>query len=756
VPSSSKIVAIDPADVDPVVAIDPADVDSGPSVMEPLGHKIKRIGKVIGQHTVAQAAGAAPIAAGAEMGAGLGSLGGPAAPITVPLGGLIGGAIGALAAPAAQYAAGRAVGLPEEKPTWEEALSTAKTNAQFQMGAPIVGELPEALVEGVLGIRGAGQLVREGRVAGAEAREDLTAKQADTRADIANTRLAAGSEALRKHASTLSDADAAVDAARQKLRESVQRDVAKAFPGVAEDVAQGQVGQMIGKTRAQFQAEAAQPYEKRASALSATTTPYFDASAKFHQEVGAKFDPYIEKIKTQAIPPAGLANLDSTVASITKTVEERGQRIESADLRSILDTLKTKEPDVQDPGARATKTDLGRKLDPNNPKDARIIKQMREQGFLGASENEQPTTYGQLWGMRSRANRILAGARNPADRNAARELVGAIDDQIPNIPPEIRSQYAFERKIARPLFSKVATARTPQEVGEAIYGSKANPEPAEVPLQIIRFTKKYAPDQVDGLRQAFADRYLGNQMDANDLGKMNPQVLRELYGDKSDSVIRLLGPEGDIKQAGWGALIRTDPQAAETLKDTIRESVQKQRNLAQRQAMADGERLAASLPPKYAYVKQHMNALSAPEDKLKILAMELPEPDAVAKEGLRTKLQAGRLEGYAARRLAFTALLGAMGGYSYLFRNPDMLAATVALGTGLGARGMARYALGTESGADLYMKALDMKPTPENAAAFGRTIGALGTAAITDQARQNASSEAVPTPASSPTPSAVP
>lgn len=722
--------------------------------MEPLNHKIKRIGKIIGRHTVEQAAGAAPIAAGAEMGAGLGSLGGPAAPITVPLGGLIGGAIGALAAPTAQNLAGRAVGLPESKPTWDEALSTARTNAEFQMGVPIVGELPETLVEGALGIRGAGQMIREGRVAGAEAREnlaakqtDIAAKQADIRADIARTRAGIASEALEKHAKVISEADAAVDTATKQLRESVQRDVAKAMPDAAQDVSQAKVEQMIGKTRRQFQIEAAQPYEQRASALSASTTPYFDASAKFHEEVGSKFDPYIEKIKTQAIPPAGLANLDNTVASITKTVEERGQRIESADLRNILDTLKTKEPEVQDPSARATKTDLGRKLDPSNPKDARIIKQMREQGFLGVSENEQPTTYGQLWGMRGRANRILAGARNPADRNAAREIVGAIDDQIPNIPPEIRNQYGFERKISRPLFGKIATARNPQEVGEALFGSKSSPEPAEVPLQIIRFTKQYAPEQMDGIRQAFADRYVGNQMDANDLGKMNPQVLKELYGDKSDSVLRLLGPEGDVKQAGWGLLISQDPAAKQTLKEAIQSSVAKQRNIALRQTIQDGKDALASAGPKYATVRQALDAAKTPEKQLEILARDLPEPDQVAKENLKG-LRAGRYEGYMARRLVFMSMLATSGAYSYLFRKPEVLAATIGLGLGLGARGMARSALGTESGAELYMKALDMKPTPENAAAFGRVVGSLATAAIVAHSRRNALAQGSPDDAS--------
>lgn len=785
------VTKIDPKDFVPANKAEAeADPPPGGSIMAPpesVGHKLKRVGKTIGQSTATLAAGTAPIAAGAYMGGEIGALGGPLAPATIPVGAVIGGGIGALAAPAAQYLAGRGVGENPPRPTGQDALRAAKTQVVLDLGIPALGVIAEPLAETVLGIRGAGGLIREGQAKAEQATENLAERQAQAEAKIAGRRQAASDKAaalaqkqeqirgesagerkaaaqkaVQEHQQTIAESQKQADSARAKLRENKKADLERKRGDVVEQVANRQTQQMVGKTPQQFQQEAAQSYEQRASALSRAADPFFDASAKFHEEVGEKFEPYIGEIKNAAVAPATAENLNGSLARVDSTLQERGQRIESAELRKIADeirggaegkhtaqhaALKRMFPDMSDADLDAMKPE--RKLE--------YIKQATAQGILASGEAGEGLTYGQLWGLRARANRVLASAKNPADRWAAREIVGDINDAIPGVPQDIRNQYAFERKMSRSVVGKVASARTPQEVGDAIFGSKASPQPAEVPLQIIRFTKQYAPEQVDGLREAFADHYLGNHMDANDLAKLNPAVLKELYGDNAFSVVRLLTPEGELKQAGWAELIKTDPAAKDALEAAIRESTTKQANISLREAIQEGEQAVAALPPKYDYVKKALSEAKTPEAKAKILAEQLPkpedvepthaeakilaqEPPDVGKAGLRALQKgaprlAGRMENYMQRRLMFMGLLAAGGGMSYLTRRPEYLTASLILGAGLGVRGMARYALTTEGGASAYMRVLSMKPTPENAAAFGHAVAPLIASAILQESR---------------------
>ncbi len=806
-----EVSKIDPSDfrpARPVVKLDPADFEPAnkntPASTAPSAPQepatLKSIGKKAGRGVADFATGYAPIAAGAYMGGEIGALGGPAAPFTIPIGAVIGAAAGGFAVPAAEYLMHRHLlgDKDEPAPTVSDAARVANIAGQLEAVGPIAAVVSEPIAETVLGIRGASGLVRQGIAKAEEAKAALAnrqtdiqssiekrqteatadyqakatalaQKQAQARDQIAATRKVAAQKAVVEHADTIKEAEASASEARTKLRQNIASDVEKARPAAAEQVGNAQAQQMVGKTPQQFGKEAAQPYEQRAAALSRSSSAYFDAAAKFHEEVGAKFEPFIGKIKDNAVAPASVEALGGTVQKIEQTIEERGQRIESPDLKRVIEEIKggTGGSDEEAANAAMEKIGISPKMAAKMTPEAKAnyIKQAKAQGILKGGDAPDELTYGQLWGQRARANKVLASSKNPADRAAAREVVGSIDDAIPNIPPEIRSQYAFERKISRSTMGKVAGARNPQEVGEAIFGSKANPEPAEVPLQIIRFTKQYAPDQMDGIREAFADRYLGNKMDANDLGKMNPQVLTELYGNGADGVIRLLGPEGEVKQASWGNLIKTDPNARGLLESAIRESSTKQANLAMREAIAEGNKAIAELPPKYDYVKQALANAKTPEAQLKILREQMPDPKTIEPTKSEAKVLAqnppdvanagkkalqkgamgleGRMEGYMKRRLAFMGMLAATGAYGMYAHRPQLVVASLILGGGLGVRGAARYALTTEGGANLYMKALDMKPTVENASAFGQAVAPMLSAAVAQQVR-SAATEGLP------------
>jgi len=741
-PASSFVPAekIDPKDVKigdggshftPASAIDPKDVKIPEAPAESPGQKVRRIGGMVARGTVKTAAATAPIVAGAEMGASLGTAVAPG-PGTL-VGGVIGAGIGGLAAPASEYMAQRAIGEKAEPPTFGEAKTSAGVAAMTQGVAPIMEKMAEPFVEGVLGISGAGKLLREGEAkTGTEATE-LAEKQTALQAERTAIKTEAARKALQEHADTIKKADDAADAARQKLRQSISTHLETLRPKAAEEVGASAAEKMISKTPAQFGRQEAQPFERQSLALADSNGAVFDALDKFHKEVGAKFEPYIGKIKDDPLSPKTRENLGGEVARIKQTLEQRGQRISSSDLSRVMDEVAAKdkaypehEPNVDIPESVA-----------------RANARMR-----AAYEAENPpSTFGQLWGQRGRANSILASTKNPADRWAARELVSAIDDEIPGVPAEIRQQYGFERRISRSVVADVAKARNPQEVGEAIFGSKAKPEPAAVPLSIISFTKRFAPERMDGLRQAFADRYLGNQMDANDLGKLNPQVLKELYGDASDDVIRLLGPEGNVKARSWGELIKSDPNVAKNLEQGVRDAMLKQQNLTAQQALVEGKAALKELGPKYAYVQKKVDAADLPEAKLKILAQELPDIQAGGKEALQKGLGAGGFERYLARRLMFMSMFALTGGmYGALFKKPVMLSAAIAVGAGLAGRSLMRTALTSESGASLYMKALSMRPSPETAQAFGRVAGSIVAGGIVDHIRNEPPPSAAPEP----------
>src|SRR5579859_6652628 len=690
----------------------------GASVKPPLVSS--RGFKTLGRNLATTVAGTAPVMMGAETGAEIGTAIAPG--VGTAIGGVAGAAFGGLAVPAAEYLTQHAMGETAARPTAKEVGQSAISNAEWSM---IPGSAEQALignplrtVERVLGIEGASELASKGAQGAAEAGAKLSEEKATIQAETKASRIKAGQSALQEHAETIAEAEGEVDKARAKLRESKVAAAEKARPDAAEQTAQGQAQSMVGKTPQQFNQEAAQPYTQRAAALSRATTPVFDASAKFHEEVGAKFEPYIGKIKDKPVVSSAIENMNDTLGGIQSTLQERGQRIESAELRQVIDGLKPPKVTFRLPdNTEWYGTEIGTIKDPQQR--MKVEEQLISSGLAKPPSGEPGLTYGKLWGYRARANRVLASSKNPADRWAAREIIGNINDAIPGVPSEIRSQYAFERKMSRSVMGKVASARTPQEVGEAVFGSKANPEPAELPLQVFRFTKQYAPEQMDGLREAFADRFVGNKMDANDLAKMNHHVLTELYGDKADGVIRLMGPEGDVKMASWGQLIKTDPAARVNLESAIRDSATKQANLTQREALRAGQKALETRSEEHKFIKQKMDAVQTPQAKLEILAKEMPDIETARQNAIREGAAGGKLsgrfEGYLARRLQFMGLMAALGGYGMLSKRPGLVSAALAMGAGVGIRAGARAAIATESGSSLYMKALDMRPTPENA-----------------------------------------
>ena len=82
--------------------------------------------------------------------------------------------------------------------------------------------------------------------------------------------------------------------------------------------------------------------------------------------------------------------------------------------------------------------------------------------------------------------------------------------------------------------------------------------------------------------------------------------------------------------------------------------------------------------------------------------------------------------------------MAATGAYGMYAKRPELVTASLIMGAGLGVRGAARYALTTEGGANLYMKALDMTANRGNTVAFGQAVAPIVAGAVAQEVRNKA------------------
>lgn len=513
---------------------------------------------------------------------------------------------------------------------------------------------------------------------------------------------------------------AGVQADRNKLASQVSKGMEEQREPVAQQIGQQATTQMLGKTPEQLSAERAQTIEPIAQRRAAAQSPYFDAAHALHEEVGRKFDPYINPIKNNAIDQVHSDGLAAQVDQIEQWGIQNGQRIEDPTLNRIFNRIKEsgEAPDrIPDPFAP------GKFLNPKDPRQAKMIEDIRRTHPEMAEKTgfaARPLTYGELWGYRAQANKVLATSRNPGARYAAHELVDTITEMMPNVPQEIKNQYSTERSWFSPsLTGKVARAEGPQQVGEAIWSA-----PVEVQQEMIR--RATTPEAKDGLKLSFADNFLGNKMKPDDLAKFDPRVLRSLYGNDAASVIKLLGPDGKIKSASWEALIQHDPKARDAFDNAFREVMQRDEIQATQKAVRDGEALLRDMPDQQVAkrIQAEVDATKLPAAKLKILQQEMPDPTKAGVEALKN-LKPGRLESILARRGAWIGLGASLGGYRYMMRNPAGIALLGAGTAILGGRAAVRYALTKDGVAKLFVDALQNPANYRNAALMGRTIAGI-------------------------------
>lgn len=550
-----------------------------------------------------------------------------------------------------------------------------------------------------------------------------------------------------------------IDQSKSKLRVLRNKAIEDAREGAATQVGAQQIQQMASKTPQQFaQQEATTSGEQFAAQRAAAQAPVFSGAQAYHEEVGKAFEPYIGPHKADPIAPEGLDKLHAKLDEVQTNAEQRGHNINDSELNKI--TARLKEGTEQAPQLKGD--DFAKLF---SGKSGTMSNAAWEKLQGGAKSN--PLTVGELWGYRTRLGYILSKSTNPAVRLAAHELSDEITDLMPDIPDKVRQAYSAQRaQFPRSLMGEVAQARNPAEVGRAIFGTPASPEPAQVSLNLIRRAK--TPEAMEGLRTAFADNWLSKPHNPDDIGRFNPQVIKELYGKDADAVFKLLGHDGSFKSRSWQELIAANPAARDAMLKAEQDAMDSETGKALQSAISVGEKALRDYPSAYTMYQEAIKSVKKPEGRIAALTDALqkasqptegeanklaaqPSPklvQRVQKAGQPTEKEAetlakqppsekdaaikalgkrglapdSRLERMALAGLAFRAYFALAGAGGAIMKHPE---AAVAIGGLLGGRGIIRLALSNPNIARVYVNMIDLAANPKNALSVGNMMGQL-------------------------------
>ena len=425
----------------------------------------------------------------------------------------------------------------------------------------LTAEAP-AGAEAITGLRGARKIATEaaakagteqtevmGKIAQrqAEAGETLTAAKSSAAAALTAKKSDVAEDVLAKSAKATQDIQKVIDDQKAKLSQFKAGELEKARQQAVPQIATKQIQGMTGKNAQQLaKQEAMQNGPEFARVRAASMGPVFEGAQQYHEETGNLFEPYIGKHASEELKPDDIAKIASKIDGIKQIASERGQNISDPELNKIFDRIEL--------AGEKPVVSFGKRTAASNDEVAKLQARLEAEAAAGPTK---PLTVGEAWGLRSRLGKVLAKSNNPAVRLAAHEAMEPITDAMPEVPAEVRQQYATQRSLFPPkLMREVAGARNPAEIGAAIFGTPTTPEPAQVALNLIRRAK--TPEAQEGLRTAFADNWLNKPHNPEDINRFNPEVIKSLYGKNADAVFKLLGPEGNFKSASWTKLLATD------------------------------------------------------------------------------------------------------------------------------------------------------------------------------------------------------
>jgi hypothetical protein len=602
--------------------------------------------KQAGQNVAVQGAGIAPIVAGAEGGALLGTAGGPFDPLTVPIGAMAGAGLGAMTSPTARYYMGKLVGSKQPEPTMAEANYEGKIGAATEGFGPIAGNIAgsasNAIVDSLVGKSELGQVGTDAaqateqanladkqklqdaatteatkqKTATAEAAEKQGQKNLAERADASQKALQKQESFERTHEQAKADANTDFQKAQGKLQEGI-------VPEARQETVAGTLGKTEEQTRAsRFDPNFAQTEAAKRNIIIAKSN---EAGNEFHKEYEDARGQFGDK-------PAKLTNTASKAAELEAAAAKNNWKLSPSTLKLLDESKGMASPKEAAPSPMA----LGFK-----PKQWRAMSPAEQQLILKNAGNLQssvegpglrpglvtvgrysesgvapqgasaPTgpTIGQAIGLNSKWGAAV-GSSESYDGLVAKQMREALLSDLDNSGvPRLRElnnryrayrngglgDYDFLDKINNPKGGELHT------VMEQIVGN---------PQRGTDFVKRLSPEEKVQFRDMYAD-YI------NTGGKINPDHAPILAG---------LGFKGPLtKPEAWvyadkqaknlDEIFATSPNARVKLQQQIEVARSEALTNLRKEIIAQGYKDANALGPTGARIKAQMDAAKTDEDK---------------------------------------------------------------------------------------------------------------------------------------------
>lgn len=617
---------------------------------------------------------------------------------------MLGGAVGNVAGDLADRGMRAVAGVPREDP-----LTPTSVGVDAGIGA-VAGAVPKVLGK-MTGLSSAKQAAAEGYNTAVQEGANITAQKAVAQSKVQGLKTEAAKGATVP--------DSGVDALQNKISILTGKGLENARPDAASGQAERIMDRMLNKSPAAAAAERAQPDAQVAPRVAQAKRTFFDSLDEIRQARQAPFEKALDPIRDTPVPPDEMAGLQKAINDIQNTP---GLNIRSAEMKKAFDRIESSSGGKFSDAERKTLA-----LSMSNDQIAKL-----EAKAEMSSGGETPVTYGELQRFKNDAWRTIKSSNDPEERAYSHQFADKADDIVSAASPvkqSIKDSYALYKSGFNPsLTRQIAKARTPGEVGKAIF---SQPEP--VTLQVIDSAAK-SPSALKQLQGAFADHVRESDIGADKLVKQtNPAVLRKLYGDDAEPLIRLAGPDMNVKAATWGRMIQASPEGRQAFNKAMHDTVDSEKMKEARVALQAGLKAAEDLPKtQHDAVMRAVNAVKVPEQQLAILEKALPDPNKAAVDAVQNDLRSNHWQRWAIHHGAWMALgaLGGVGGYAS--GNKEMEYA----GLGMLALPVATQALLKSSPglAKAFVKTLDLPANRFSTMTMGKTIARILTTQAISQA----------------------
>lgn len=497
-------------------------------------------------------------------------------------------------------------------------------------------------------------------------------------------------------------------ALKQQFKGKVQEGLEAGRQPAAQQQSERIMDRMLNKSPGQAAAERAEPEDVVAPRVAQAKRTYFDALKDVRTQRQAPYEKALEPVTNKPVTTEEVQGLQKVVGDIRATP---GLNIRSTELKKAFDR-------IEEPSGGFTAAERGTLA--KSMTNDQIAKLEAKAEMSGGSS--EPLTYGEIWRLRNDANRIISTSTDPEEHTAAHQFSDRVDDIIDKVAPVAQSdkdRYALYKSGFSPSLTRnIAKARTPGEVGKAIFT-----QPETVTTQVIDSVKK-SPAALERLQGSFADYVREEGLPADKVVKQtNPTVMRKLYGDASEPLIKLAGPDMNVKAASWARMIQSSPEGRQAFNKTIADTMEGEGMKEAQAALREGTQAVGILPKEQqvAVNAAVAKAKTIPQ-KLAILEKALPDPKEAAVKELQKGPGYNHWQRWALHHGAFMALGAAAGGSGFMSGNKPLEVAGLSMF-------MLPYATQTllknPTLARGFVNMLDMAPSRFSLTKAGTTVGRI-------------------------------